>query len=52
VADPLTILVAARDEEARIERTVRALSEAFSEATIVVADDGSRDGTAAAARRA
>jgi hypothetical protein len=52
VADPLTILVAARDEEARIERTVRALGKAFPDATIVVADDGSRDGTAAAARRA
>ena len=52
MADPLTILVAARDEEARIERTVRALGKAFPDATIVVADDGSRDGTAAAARRA
>ena len=52
MADPLTILVAARDEEARIERTVRALSIAFPAATIVVADDGSHDGTAAAGRRA
>jgi glucosyl-3-phosphoglycerate synthase len=52
VADPFTILVAARDEEARIERTVRALSSAFPDAAVIVADDGSRDGTAAAARRA
>ncbi|HEX3267710.1 MAG TPA: glycosyltransferase [Gaiellaceae bacterium] len=52
MADPFTILVAARDEEARIERTVRALSGAFPDATIIVADDGSRDGTAAAARLA
>jgi glucosyl-3-phosphoglycerate synthase len=51
VAEPLTILVAARDEEARIEQTVTALRGAFPEAEIVVADDGSRDGTAAAARR-
>jgi hypothetical protein len=52
VAEPLTILVAARDEEARIEQTVAALRGAFPEAEIVVADDGSRDGTAAAAGRA
>jgi hypothetical protein len=51
VAEPLTILVAARDEEARIEQTVTALRSAFPEAEIVVANDGSRDGTAAAARR-
>jgi Glycosyl transferase family 2 len=52
VAEPLTILVAARDEEARIEQTVGALRAAFPEAEILVADDGSRDSTAAAARRA
>jgi hypothetical protein len=45
----LTVLVAARDEEERIGRTVAALREAFPEAEVVVADDGSRDRTAAAA---
>jgi hypothetical protein len=45
----LTVLVPARDEEERIERTVAALREAFPEAEVVVADDGSRDGTADAA---
>ena len=48
----LTVLVAARDEEARIARTVEALHEAFPGAEVVVADDGSRDGTAAAAEAA
>ena len=43
----LTVLVAARDEAERIGRTVAALREAFAEAEVVVADDGSRDGTAA-----
>ncbi|MDQ2909447.1 MAG: glycosyltransferase, partial [Actinomycetota bacterium] len=52
MAEPLTILVAARDEEARIEQTVEALRRAFPGTEIVVADDGSRDATAAAARRA
>jgi hypothetical protein len=51
VAEPLRILVAARDEEARIEQTVEALRAAFPEAEIVIADDGSCDSTAAAARR-
>ena len=51
MAEPLTILVAARDEEARIEQTVEALQAAFPDAEILVADDGSRDSTAAAARR-
>ena len=45
----LTVLVAARDEAPRIARTVAALREAFPEAEIVVADDGSRDGTASVA---
>ncbi len=49
---PPTILVAARDEEATIARTVSALREQFSGARVLVADDGSRDETAAAARRA
>jgi hypothetical protein len=48
----LTILVAARDEEARIESTVRRLRAAFPGAEVVVADDGSRDGTASAAEGA
>jgi hypothetical protein len=52
VAEPLTILVAARDEEDRIEPTVRALRDAFPDAGVVVADDGSRDATAAVASRA
>ena len=42
----LTILVAARDEEARIGATVAALREDFPDAEVIVADDGSRDGTA------
>jgi Glycosyl transferase family 2 len=44
--------VAARDEEAAIAHTVDALRRAFPEAEIVVADDGSSDGTAAAAEAA
>jgi len=52
VADRLTVLVAARDEERSIGTTVAALRSAFPEAEILVADDGSRDGTADAAERA
>jgi len=52
VADPVAILVAARDEEGRVGETVRLLRERFPEATVVVADDGSRDGTAAEAEAA
>jgi hypothetical protein len=52
VAEPLTILIAARDEEARIRETVAALRGAFPDAEVLVADDGSRDGTAAAAEDA
>jgi hypothetical protein len=52
VAEPLTVLIAARDEEERIGPTVEALRGAFPDAEIVVADDGSRDSTPAAARRA
>jgi glucosyl-3-phosphoglycerate synthase len=48
----LTVLVAARDEEERIGRTVARLRAAFTEAEVVVADDGSRDDTAAVARDA
>jgi hypothetical protein len=52
VTDGLTILVAARDEEARIGATVIGLRAMFPSAELVVADDGSRDGTARAARDA
>jgi hypothetical protein len=48
----LTILVAARDEEQSLGRTVKALLAAFPEAEVIVADDGSLDGTAAAAEAA
>jgi len=46
VAEPLTILVAARDEEAVIGDTVRALRRGFPDAEVIVADDGSHDRTA------
>jgi hypothetical protein len=52
VDEPLTILVAARDEELVIARTVTTLSEAFPEAEVIVADDGSLDRTADAAEAA
>jgi len=52
VAEGLTVLVAARDEERSIGATVRTLSAAFPQAEVLVADDGSRDGTAAEAERA
>ncbi len=44
--EPLTILVAARDEEQVIARTVTTLREAFPESEVIVADDGSFDCTA------
>jgi glucosyl-3-phosphoglycerate synthase len=46
VDDPLTILVAARDEEAAIGPTVATLRRDFPDAEVIVADDGSRDRTA------
>ena len=52
MAEIAAVLVAARDEEATIARTVEALRAAFKTAEVIVADDGSRDGTAAAARGA
>jgi hypothetical protein len=52
VAEPLVVLIAARDEASRIGRTVEALHRAFPEAEVVVGDDGSRDSTPAEARRA
>lgn len=52
MTDPLTILVAARDEEVAIATTVAALHDAFPEAEVIVADDGSCDATADEAERA
>jgi hypothetical protein len=52
VDEPLTILVAARDEEAAIGATVASLRRAFSEAEVIVADDGSHDRTADVAEEA
>jgi len=46
VDEPLTILVAARDEEEVIAKTVKTLRRAFPHAEVIVADDGSRDCTA------
>ena len=46
------VLVAARDEEEAIAHTVESLRAAFGDAEVIVADDGSRDGTAEAAERA
>jgi hypothetical protein len=46
VADPLTILIAARDEEDAIGETVAALRLSFPDVEVIVADDGSRDATA------
>ena len=50
--DPLTILVAARDEEAAIARTVAELRRGFPDAEVIVADDGSSDRTADVAEEA
>jgi hypothetical protein len=52
VVERLTILVAARDEEASIGRTVTALRRAFARAEVIVGDDGSRDATAQCAEDA
>jgi hypothetical protein len=52
LAERLTILVAARDEEERIGATVAALRQAFPGAEVLVADDGSRDATAGVAEAA
>ena len=52
MAEPVAVLVAARDEEHRIGATVAALREQFPEAEVIVADDGSRDRTAAEAEAA
>lgn len=52
MAEPVAVLIAARNEAGRIAETVAALREQFPEAEIIVADDGSRDGTARAAEEA
>ena len=52
MADALTILVAARNEEDVIAETVVALREQFPHAELIVADDGSRDATAARSEEA
>jgi hypothetical protein len=52
VAEPVAVLVAARDEAERIDATVAALREQFPGVEVIVADDGSHDGTADAAERA
>jgi hypothetical protein len=52
VDDPLTILVAARDEEDVIGSAVAALRRDFPDAEVIVADDGSRDRTADVAEEA
>jgi Glycosyl transferase family 2 len=49
---PVAVLVAARDEAGRIGGTVTALLAAFPDAQVIVADDGSRDATAAEAEAA
>ena len=50
--EPLTILVAARDEADTIAATVAALRSAFPDTEVIVADDGSRDATAELAEAA
>ena len=50
--EPLTILVAARDEERTIAETVTTLRAHFPHAEVLVADDGSHDRTAELAEAA
>jgi hypothetical protein len=52
VSDPLTILIAARDEAERIGTTLEELQRQFPDAEVIVGDDGSCDGTAAVAEAA
>jgi hypothetical protein len=52
VAEPLNVLIAARDEEDSIGAAVGRLRQAFPEAEVIVADDGSRDRTADVAEEA
>ena len=54
-SDPLAriaVVIAAHDEADRIGATVAAVREAFPGAAVIVADDGSTDGTAAVAQAA
>jgi Glycosyl transferase family 2 len=52
VREPVAILVAARDEANEIGDTVEALRREFPGVEVIVADDGSRDGTGNAAEGA
>ena len=52
VAELAGVLVAARDEEGTIARTIELLHAAFPGVEVIVADDGSRDATAARAEQA
>ena len=52
MAEPLTVLIAARDEAERIGTTIEELRRQFPDAEVIVADDGSRDSTASAAEAA
>lgn len=46
----VAVIVTARDEDERLAETLAALGRAFPGARVIVADDGSHDGTAALAR--
>jgi hypothetical protein len=52
VAERLSVLIAARDEAGRVGAAVAALRERLPDADVIVADDGSRDSTAAEAEAA
>jgi hypothetical protein len=52
VAELAGVLVAARDEEGTIARTIELLQAAFPGVEVIVADDGSRDATADRAEQA
>jgi glycosyltransferase involved in cell wall biosynthesis len=51
-ADDVAVVIPARNEADRIQATVTAAARLGGVGLVVVVDDGSRDGTAAAARRA
>jgi len=52
VVELAAVLVAARDEEQTIAKTIEVLRATFPGVEVIVADDGSRDGTAAMAEGA